>query len=65
MLKWLLTLMVAVLVLGLMLPRAPGARRIGRLPGDIVLRYRGRAYHLPFATTLLLSLLFTLLMRVL
>lgn len=62
MLKWLLTLSLALLVLTLCVPwlRKLG---LGRLPGDISVRYRGRLYHLPFATTILLSLALTLLMR--
>jgi hypothetical protein len=35
----------------------------GRLPGDVSVRFRGRLYHFPFATTLLLSLLATLLLH--
>lgn len=64
MLKWLLTLMVAVLILGLMAPSLTRRLRIGRLPGDVVLHWRGRSYPLPFTSTLLLSLLLTLIARV-
>ncbi len=62
MLKWLLTLIVAVIVLNLCAPRL---RRLGlgRLPGDLVWRYRGRASYLPITTTVLLSLVLTLLVR--
>ena len=62
MLKW-----VIVLVLGLAVLTAvsPWLARfgLGRLPGDVTLRYRGRNYYLPFTTTILLSLALTLLAR--
>ena len=62
MLKWLLTLIVALIVLNLCAPRL---RRygLGRLPGDIVLRHKDREYYLPITTTVLLSLALTLLVR--
>jgi hypothetical protein len=62
MLKWLLTLLIALVVLTLCTTwlRKFG---LGRLPGDISLRYKGRSYYLPFASTVLLSLLLTLLAR--
>ncbi|MHB8666694.1 MAG: DUF2905 domain-containing protein [Burkholderiales bacterium] len=62
MLKWLLTLVVAVAILSLYPPRL-GKYRLGHLPGDIRLRYKGRDYYLPFTTTVLLSLALTLLTR--
>ena len=64
MLKWLLTLIVALSVVTLCVPwlRKHG---LGRLPGDITLRRRGRDYYLPFTTTVLLSLALTLLTRLL
>lgn len=62
MLKWLLTLILALAVLTLC---APWLRKygFGRLPGDVVLRHRGRVYYLPFTTTIVLSLALTLLAR--
>jgi hypothetical protein len=62
MLKWLLTLILALAVLTLC---APWLRKygLGRLPGDIVLRHRGRDYYLPFTTTIVVSLALTLLAR--
>lgn len=62
MLKWILTLIVAVAVLSLWAPRL-GKYGIGRLPGDVTLRRKGRDYYLPFTTTILLSLALTLLGR--
>jgi hypothetical protein len=62
MIKWLLTLAFALVVLTLC---APWLRKygLGRLPGDITLRHKGRLYYLPFTTTILLSLALTLLAR--
>jgi hypothetical protein len=62
MLKWLLTLAFALIVLALFTPwlRKFG---LGRLPGDLTLRYKGRDYYLPLTTTLVLSLALTLLAR--
>jgi hypothetical protein len=60
--KWLLTLILALVVLTLFTPwlRKFG---LGRLPGDIKLQYKGRSYYLPFTTTILLSLALTALAR--
>ena len=62
MLKWLLTLAIALVVLTALSPWL-AKRGLGRLPGDVVVRYKGRLYYLPFTTTLLLSLALTLLVR--
>lgn len=61
--KWLLVLAVIVIVGGFCLPRLLGWMRLGRLPGDLTVRWGGREVFLPFASTLLLSLLATLLLR--
>ena len=37
---------------------------LGRLPGDLVVKFRGRLVYIPITTTLLLSLLLTLIARV-
>ncbi len=62
MLKWLLTLIVALIVLTLCTPWF-GKYGLGRLPGDITLRHKGRNYYLPFTTTIVLSLALTLIRR--
>jgi hypothetical protein len=64
MLKWLLTLLVAIAVIT---AAAPWLSRygLGRLPGDVTLHRRGRDYYLPFTTTVLLSLALTLIVRLL
>jgi hypothetical protein len=62
MIKWLVTVVLAlILFAGL----TPLLRRIGlgRLPGDIQLRLRGKDYSLPIASTVLLSLLAMLVAR--
>ena len=62
MIKWLLTLLLALVVLSLL---TPWLRRhgLGRLPGDVQLYWRGRQWQLPIASTLLLSAAATLLGR--
>ena len=62
MLKWILTLIVAIAVLSLF-PLRFGKYSLGRLPGDINLRYKGRDYYLPFTTTILASMALTLISR--
>ena len=64
MLKWLLTLLVALAVLTAL---APWLARfgLGRLPGDVTVRVKGRDYAMPFTTTIHLSLALTLLARLL
>jgi hypothetical protein len=62
MIKWLITIVLAlVLFAGL----TPLLRRmgIGRLPGDLRVRLRGKDYSLPIASTVLLSLLAMLVAR--
>lgn len=60
--KWLLTLVLAVLVVGIALPRL---RARARLPGDISVNFRGRRYDFPFMSALLFSLLAWALFRLL
>ncbi len=57
MIKWLLTLFIAVAAAAIVMPRLMTWLRLGRLPGDIAVRVRGRTYLFPFATALVLSLL--------
>lgn len=62
MLKWLFTLIAALLVLGLL---TPWLNRLGfgRLPGDLrIKRTRGTLYF-PFTSVILLSLALTLLVH--
>jgi hypothetical protein len=61
-LKWLLVLVVGVVVISAATPWL-SRYGLGRLPGDITIRWRGRAVYLPITTTILLSLALTLLVR--
>jgi hypothetical protein len=56
MIKWVLTILLALAVLAV---ATPWLQRlgVGRLPGDLKLSVRGRAYYLPFASTVLFCLL--------
>lgn len=58
MLKWLLVLAVGVIVIMLLTPWLT-RYGLGRLPGDITVRWRGKPLYLPITTTILLSLLLT------
>ena len=64
MLKWLFTLVVALIVLTALTPWL-SRFGLGRLPGDFTVRYKGRLYYLPVTSTVLLSLALTLLARLL
>ncbi|HEX4763531.1 MAG TPA: DUF2905 domain-containing protein [Usitatibacter sp.] len=59
MLKWLLVIVVGIAVISLATPWL-SRHGLGRLPGDITVRWRGRLVYLPITTTILLSLLLTL-----
>jgi len=63
-LKWLVTLAVALVVLTAVSPWL-ARLGLGRLPGDVRLRLKGRDYFLPFTTTILLSLALTAIARLL
>jgi hypothetical protein len=56
MLKWLLTLLIGLVILSVVAPWL-GRYGLGRLPGDFRLPVRGRLYYVPFATTVVLTLL--------
>ncbi len=62
MLKWLLALAVALVLLSGISPWL-ARHGLGRLPGDVVVRFRGRDYYIPFTSTVLLSLALTLILR--
>jgi len=55
MLKWLLTTAIALVILTAVSPLL-ARYGLGRLPGDVTVRWRGRDWYLPFTTTILLSL---------
>jgi Protein of unknown function (DUF2905) len=56
MVKWLVTLFIALVILSAATPLLRRFR-LGRLPGDLQIPVRGRVYYIPFASTVLLSLL--------
>lgn len=56
MFRWLLTAFVAVMILSRAWPWL-AKLGIGRLPGDVTLRFGGRAYPFPFMTTLVVMAL--------
>lgn len=64
MFRWMFTIFFAICVLS---ASAPWLTKlgIGRLPGDVRLRWRGKEMVFPFASTVLLSLVFNLLIRLL
>lgn len=55
MIRWVLTIFIALVVLGAALPWLEKLG-IGRLPGDVRFTLFGKQFFLPFASTLLLSL---------
>ena len=63
MLKWVLVVAMIVLVSGLMSPGLARRLRLGRLPGDLRFTLRGRVFHFPFTTTVLLSVLAWVILR--
>jgi len=60
--KWVIVVAVALIVLSAT-SRSHAKLRLGRLPGDLTLRYKGRDYYLPFTTTILLSIALSLIAR--
>lgn len=65
MVKWILTLVIAIFLLGIIAPHLARFIRFGQLPGDLAVRWRGRNYFFPLASTLVFSLLLWLLSRLL
>jgi len=63
MLKWILTLVIAIFLLGIIAPHLARFIRFGKLPGDLAVRWRGQNYYFPVASTLIFSLLLWLLSR--
>jgi hypothetical protein len=62
--KWLLTTFIALVILSALQPWLQKLG-IGRLPGDLRFTRKGKEVVLPFTSTVLLSLLLTLLARLL
>jgi hypothetical protein len=64
MIKWLLTILIALAVLALATPWL-ARLGVGRLPGDLRFTARGRVYFLPIASTLIFCALAWLIGRLL
>jgi hypothetical protein len=64
MLKWMLTVGIALVVLTALSPLA-ARYGLGKLPGDLTVHWRGRDWYLPFTTTILVSLVLTAIARLL
>ncbi|MDP9108291.1 MAG: DUF2905 domain-containing protein [Pseudomonadota bacterium] len=62
MMRWFLTIFFALIVLSAALPWLEKLG-LGRLPGDLRFRLFGKVIFLPFASTVLLSLLLFVVMR--
>jgi hypothetical protein len=60
--RWLVILVATVVVVSLAWPWL-ARLGLGRLPGDITFTRGGRSYRIPMTTTLLLSLLLSLVVR--
>ena len=60
MVKWLVTLVLALLILGLL---APWLNRLGlgRLPGDVQVKRKRGVFYFPFTSVILMSLVLSLL----
>jgi len=56
MIKWLLTILIALAVLAAATPWL-ARLGVGRLPGDLRFSVRGRAYYIPLASTVFFCLL--------
>lgn len=63
MLKWALTLILSIFLLGILTPHLARFIRFGQLPGDVAVQIRGRTYHFPFASIVLFSLLLWVISR--
>ena len=59
MLRWFIVIFLALVLIGWLNPLLQKIG-LGRLPGDLRFRFRGRDWNLPLASTLLLSLIATL-----
>lgn len=62
-LKWLVSIVIVVALLGGLQPLLARYLPLGRLPGDITVQRKGQRWHLPFTSTVLMSLLAWLILR--
>ncbi|MBI1282908.1 MAG: DUF2905 family protein [Thiobacillus sp.] len=59
MMKWLVTLVLALLVLGMFTPWL-NRMGLGRLPGDIRIKHKRGVFYFPFTSVIVSSLLLSL-----
>jgi len=64
MVKWLVTLVLALLVLGLLTPWL-NRLGLGRLPGDVQIKHKRGVFYFPFTSVVLMSLALSLLVYLL
>lgn len=64
MVKWLVTLVVALLILGLLTPWL-NRTGLGRLPGDVRIKHKRGVFYFPFTSVVLLSLALSLIVHLL
>jgi hypothetical protein len=64
MMKWLVTLVLALLVLGLLTPWL-NRLGLGRLPGDVQIKRKRGVFYFPFTSIILTSLLLSLIAHLL
>ena len=60
MVKWLATLVLALLILGLLTPWL-NRLGLGRLPGDVRIKHKRGVFYFPFTSVILMSLVLSLL----
>jgi len=60
MMKWLVTLVLALLILGLLTPWL-SRLGLGRLPGDVQVKHKRGVFYFPFTSVILMSLALSLL----
>lgn len=65
MLKWVVVIFLVVVLTGVMQTRGARALKLGELPGDLSFTILGKRFFFLFTTTILLSFLAWLLMRLL
>lgn len=63
MIRWVITIFIAVIVFSSLLPWLEKLG-VGRLPGDVRFKLFGKTVSLPFASTILLSLVIFLIARI-
>ncbi len=64
MLQWMVVVLVLVFAVGVFRESLARTIRLGRLPGDLNFRLKGKQYHFPFTSTVLLSLLAWIILRI-